>query len=283
VWAVEGLGHYYADTFYERNEVPRNLLTDPKLADLPLKSMTMLHAGIGLSFAQQNLLTLTPNSSPSDVRKVAENIVALCKNSSRPGYAGCAIESLGLVARNFHGLARMRSVHEALSAFAPELVPYLWRGAGRAVYFSVPNFIPGWDTPWRAVEMCYSEPADELGRRSMVSGFAWAATVVNMRNPVVVETMLKYHGDRFAENDAFANGVMCSMIMRYDTSPDDPYIEKYLAYQPDSPDAKVKKLWDRLIKEPCQLALREYYPVIKKKNRVEDVFRYQDLAVLAKS
>src|SRR5579872_3882012 len=35
VWSVEGLGHYYADTFYERNEAPKNLLTDPKLDDLP--------------------------------------------------------------------------------------------------------------------------------------------------------------------------------------------------------------------------------------------------------
>src|SRR5262249_540153 len=53
VWSVEGLGHYYADTFYDRNLPLQNLLTDPALNGLPSKSMTMLHAGIGLSFAQQ--------------------------------------------------------------------------------------------------------------------------------------------------------------------------------------------------------------------------------------
>ncbi len=283
VWSVEGLGHYYADTFFERKEVPRNLLTDPKLQTLPSKSLTMLHAGIGLSFAQQNLLKITATSPAAEIRKTVENIVSLCKDSSQTGYMGAAVESLGLVARNFHGLAMTRAVHEALAAIAPDLVGYMWRGAGRAVYFSVPDFIPGWRTPWRVVESCRQDPPDEQGRRNMVAGFAWASTVVNMRHPAIMETILKYHGEEFSENDAFSNGVMSAMIMRYDTSPDDPYIDRFCLYRPASSDPKLLKLWGSLVQEPCDRALLLYHPALKAHRRLEEVFHYQDLAALVKS
>lgn len=283
VWLVEGLGHWYADEFYARNETPRGLLTDPQLSDLPAKSLTMLHAGIGLAFAHQTLLRLPPNSSAGEYRKAVRQIVALCKESSRPGYTGAALESMGLVARNFHGLAVMRAVDQALREVEPDAVGYLWRGAGRAVYFSAPNFIPGWRTPWRAMELTQREPADEQGRRSMRAGFAWAATVVNMRHPIIMETILKYHGEELSRDDAFSNGIMSSLIMRYDTSPDDPNIERFCQHRPSAANAKVKEWWDRLVKEPAERALKEYYPVLKRANRLEEVFRYQDLGALTQS
>ena len=280
LWAVEGLGHYYGDTFFQRNEVPKNLLTDPKLQSLPAKSLTMLHAGIGLSFAQTNLLKINSNSPASEVRKTVETIVELCKSSSRRGYTGAAVESMGLVARNFHGLPMMRAVNQALSEIDRDLVGYIWRGAGRAVYFSLPDFIPGWRTPWRAVYLCQQEPSSDLGRRNMIAGFAWAATVVNMRQPVIMETILKYHGEEFAGNDAFSNGLMSTMIMRYDTTPDDPSIPRFLNYRPASSEPRIIQLWDRLVKEPCERALREYYPVLKASQHLEEIFHYQDLGAL---
>src|SRR3989304_7714251 len=45
LWAVEGLGHWYADSCYERRELPRGLLTGNSAQALPAKSLTMLHAG----------------------------------------------------------------------------------------------------------------------------------------------------------------------------------------------------------------------------------------------
>ena len=283
LWAIEGLGHYYGDTFYRRNEIPRDLLTDPKLQNLPAKSLTMLHAGIGMAFAKNNLQTITAKSSASDVRKAVQNIVTLCQNSSRQGYAGAAIESLGLVSRWLHDLPTLKAVDEQLAAIAPDLLGYLWHGAGRAVYFSPQNFIPGIHTPWRAVEMCKTEAPHELGRRNMVAGFAWAVTLVNMRYPVIMETVLKYHGEEFSRDDAFSNGVMSSIIMRYDITPDDPHIDLFLKYRPAGSDAKLVGLWDRLIKEPCDRALRVCYPALKENNRLEEVFHYQDLDALVRS
>ena len=227
LWAVEGLGHWYADSFYERHEPPQALLTGSRANGLPAKSLTMLHAGIGMSFAKRNLDKLKAASPPTEIRKAVEEIVGLCKDSSQEGYAGAAIESLGLASRFLHGTAMVRALDEQLSAMQPDLVGYLWHGAGRAMYFSPPNFIPGCSTPWRAVAMCRREPPHDLGRRSAVAGFAWAVTLVNMRFPIIMETLLQYHGDEFLQDDAFANGVTSSLVMRYDISPDDPTIRAF--------------------------------------------------------
>ncbi|MBI3895849.1 MAG: hypothetical protein HY313_07935 [Acidobacteria bacterium] len=280
LWAIEGLGHYYADSFYERGEIPKNVLTDPKLFALPSSSLLMLHAGIGMSFAKRNLQGLNPQSPASAVRKAVENIVALCKDSSQEGYFGAAIESLGLTARFLHGLSMVRVIDEQLAALDQTLVGYLWHGAGRAVYFSPPNFIPGYRSPWRAVQMCRLEAPHDLGRRNMVAGFAWAVTLVNMRFPVIMETLLQYHGQEFSEDDAFSNGVMSSVIMRYDTTPDDPHIVRFYQYKPAAVDQKIAALWERLVQMPCKQALQHLGPVIKDHRRIGEVFHYQDLSAL---
>jgi len=278
LWAVEGLGHWYADSFYGRREQPRELLTGNQAQGLPPKSLTMLHAGIGMSFAKRNLEKLTPQSPASEIRKAVEAVVELCKNSSQEGYRGAAVESLGLASRFLHGTRMVRALDEQLSQIDRALAGYLWHGAGRAIYFSPPNFMPAFRTPWRAVEMCRQEPPHELGRSNAIAGFAWAITLVNMRFPIIMETLLKYHGEELLQGDAFSNGVMSSLIMRYDISPDDPHIRAFHQYRPSDP--KLAQLWDRLVKGPCDLALNLYHAVLKKHRRLDEVFRYQDLAAL---
>jgi len=284
LWAIEGLGHWYADSYYQKHSgdgtEPRELLTNPQLEGIPIKSLTMLHAGIGMSFAKRTLATLKAGSPAAEIRKAAEKVVELCRNSSQPGYAGCAIESLGLASRFLHGTKMVRALDAQLAPLGEDLVGYLWHGAGRAMYFSPPNFMPAWRTPWRAVEMCRTEPPHELGRRSAAAGFAWAITLVNMRFPVIMETLLKYHGEEFLKDDAFANGVMSSLIMRYDITPDDSVLEAYRQHRPAASDAKVADLWERLVREPAEKALTQIYPALKQHQRIEEVFRYQDLSAL---
>jgi hypothetical protein len=149
LWAVEGLGNYYAETFRERGEVPRNLLTDPKVSSIPAKSLTMLHAGIGLSFAKRSLEGLTHNSPISEIRKALEKFVTLCKDSGRPGYVGASLESLGLVTFILHTPELALILDRELSEIEPGAVSYMWRGAGRALYFHPKNFIPSFRTPWK--------------------------------------------------------------------------------------------------------------------------------------
>lgn len=281
LWAVEGLGHYYGETFYERQLEPKDLLTSPEVASIPEKSLTMLHAGIGLSFAKHCLEKVGPKSPPEEIRSAVARFVELCRGSSRPGYTGAAIESLGLVSRFVHGPKMVRLVEGALSEIDPELVGYLWHGVGRALYFSPPNFLPGVRSPWRAVAMSRSESGHEPAQMNMLAGLAWAIMLVNMRNPEVMEAYLKHHGGRIP-GQAHFNGVASSLIMRYDTSPDDPNIKPFCDYAPNASDPIVVRLWNDLVESACSAALERFYPVLKQHRRLEEVFHYRDLEGLVK-
>jgi hypothetical protein len=283
LWAVEGLGNYYAETFRERKLPLANILTDPALAPLPAKSMTMLHAGIGLSFAKRSLEGLTPASPAADLRKALERFVALCRENSRPGYAGCALESLGIPTLILHGLEMARAVDRELMKFDAEAASFFWRGAGRALYFYPKNFIPAWDCPWRGYAMSSELAPHEMARKNLRAGMAWATTVVNMRNPEITETLLQWQGENNPDRDAFISGMTSSMIMRYDTSPDDPYIEDFIEHPPNPANQLLCRLWRRDVKEPCESAIRDIYPVLKKHQRLDEVFHYQSLPDLVKS
>jgi len=77
LWAVEGLGHLYAMTFWNKGRPIRGILTDVNAQVLPAKSLTMMHAGIGLAFAQQLLNTLTPYSDPQQIRAALREFITL--------------------------------------------------------------------------------------------------------------------------------------------------------------------------------------------------------------
>jgi hypothetical protein len=282
LWAVEGLGLYYAETFRERKLPLKNILTDPALASIPEKSMTMLHAGIGLSFAKRSLEGLKATSHSGDLRKALERFIALCKENSRPGYLGCALESLGIPTVIMHSLEMARAVDRELMQIDSEAASFFWRGAGRALYFYPKNFIPGWDCPWRGYAISSELALHEMARKNLRAGIAWATTVVNMRNPEIMETLLQWQGGNNPDRDAFISGMTSSMIMRYDTSPDDPYIQDFIEHPPDPANQLLCRLWRRDVKEPCEAAIKDIYPVLKKYQRLDEVFHYQSLPDLVK-
>jgi len=282
LWAVEGLGNYYAETFRDRELPPENILTDPALDDLRPGSWTMLHAGIGLSFAKRGLEGLTAVSPAADLRKALERFVRLCRENSRPGYAGCALESLGIPTLILHDIPMAIALDKILMDFDPEAASYFWRGAGRALYFHPKNFIPGWNCAWRGIQMARDIAPHETAHRNLRAGIAWATTVVNMRNPEVMEAVLTYQGEKDPEREMFINGMTSSMIMRYDTSPDDPHIQAFMDHTPAGDNRHLAKLWQRDVKEPNEAAIREIYPVLSRKRRLEEVFHYQSLPDLAK-
>lgn len=278
LWAVEGLGNYYAETFRERKLAATTVLTDPQLAgSLPSKSLTMLHAGIGLSFGKRSLEGLKDTSPPADIRAAIEKFINLCRANSQPGYAGCAFESLGLVTLILHNPAMALVVDRHLAGMDPTVATFMWRGAGRALFFHPKNFIPAWSSPWRGIAMCSEIAPSESARKNMRAGFSWALTVVNMRHPIIMEQLLLTQGRDFADRDAFINGVMSSMTMRYDTSPEDPYISRFIEHQPQHSNPLLSELWESEIRKPCQQVIREIHPVLKQHKRLDEVFHFQSL------
>lgn len=279
LWAVEGSGNFWAEKFRREKRPLKALLIDPALANLPDCSMTMLHAGIGLSFAKRSLEGLTPKSHRERLRDALRKFIDLVDGSSRPGYAGCAYESLGLVTLVLHSPQMAGILDGLLAEIKPAVAEYMWRGAGRALYFHPKNFIPGIKCPWRGIEMSRAIAPHETARKNLRAGIAWATTVVNMRDPEIMETVLGYQGGNDPDREAFVNGVESSMIMRFDTSPEDPYIRSFINHVP-SGDARLERLWERDIRKPCEQAIEQEHPALKERRKLEEIFRFQRLATL---
>lgn len=275
LWAVEGLGHDYALTFWNKGKPIRGVLTEGQARTLPDKCLTMMHAGLGLAFAEKLMDRITPYSPAHEIRAVLQEFVTLVKNNSRKGYEGAAYESLGLVTRFWHS-SMVNVVDQHMQEVEPEVLGYFWHGVGRALYFFPTYFVPGLLSAWIPVEQ---EPPYELAKLNMIAGLSWATTVVDVRQPQIMETMLKYHGDIISKTPGFTNGVMSTLIMGSDITPGDPYIRQFLEYKPTDP--RVAELWNRLVGYPANLAVQGIYPVLKKHNRLGEVFRYHDLSALA--
>ncbi|NTV03923.1 radical SAM protein, partial [bacterium] len=249
LWAVEGIGHDYVEARKHRGESLTDLLTSSEVADLPDGSLTMLHAGIGLGLAEIALDDLRPDAAPEKMDAALRQFLADCTSSSRKGYVGCALESLGLVTRHFYGHSMVLAVDKRLEGIDEAMRGFFWHGVGRAVYFSPDNMVPGLSSPWPAVDMCDRLAPHDLARDNMVAGVAWGMTMVNLKQPVVLEALLHKHA-AFADSAAFSNGVASSIVMRKDTTPDEEHIAALVKYEPTTSDASLEALWDRAVRQP---------------------------------
>lgn len=280
LWAVEGLGHDYGQSYWNEGIVPHGILTGPRTWDLPAKSLLMLHAGIGLAFAEYLLDPVDRRTSFEEIRRLVAEDVRLCRENSRPGYLGAAYESLGLVTRLFHGQRLAASVDRALRQVAPEVVGFFWHGVGRAIYFLPQNFLPC--STWQTFEIARREAPDELARLNAVAGTAWAVTLVNQRQPEILANLIVGpHGDQLSADGAFSNGVTSAVIMRADTTPGSALNPVFLDYRPSPSDVRLCRLWDELVRRPAELGLHVYYPIFKEHGALGDLFHYGDLARLA--
>jgi hypothetical protein len=286
LWAVEGIGHWYGDTFFTRQEVPRGILRDARIRDLPEESLTMLNAGIGLSFAQQRIKTVNHLSSPAEIRHVLGQITALCRDNATPGYEGAALESLGLITQNgeFYDETRpdqmVQMVSRELEPIDLEAFEYFWRGVGRAHYFLPINFVPGYGSVWHAFRMIRQAVPNDRAWLNAIAGLAWGFTMVSIRHPQIVANFVQYHGAQAAADDAFANGVASSLMMRYDTTPAAQFITSFYQYQPDSANPQLVQLWHDLVQQPSTVALQEYYPILKQHHCLGEIFRYHSFPEL---
>jgi hypothetical protein len=270
LWALEVIGYHAGDRELARSGAEASgLLVGPETAKLPTWSLTMLHAGVGTSFANFVLKDIARGSTPGAVQHAIARFVALCRASSRRGYAGAAYASLGLTARTrYPHLVRL--IDSELPAVEPGLRSYFWHGVGRAIYFEPANLLPSANAPWRGVRGLDEEAPDDAARRNIAAGFMWALTAVNLRHPLVMESFLRHHGSLAKENDAFTSGVVSSILVRYDTTRDDAWIFPFVRHVPAQGDAAA--MWRTLITAPCEDALQRTYPRLREAHTLEELF-----------
>lgn len=274
LWAVEGIGNFIGDRALAHDgDATTGLLTGPEAQDLGGWSMTMLHAGIGMSFAKYVLKTLKTDSPAPVVRDAITRFAALCRASSRQGYAGAAYESLGLATRTLYP-EFVRLIDAQIPEVEPGLLGYYWHGVGRAMYFEPPNWMPFVNAPWRAIGRLDVEAPHQTARKNLLSGVAWALTMVNLRHPVVTETFLRHHGTLLSEDDAYTDGVTSSLTMRYDTTRDDAKVSPFIHHEPEG-DPDLAALWRALITGPCEDALQRQYPQLRAAHQLEEIFHYR--------
>lgn len=275
LWAVEGLGHYYADLSWKLNGVPHGLLFEEN-AYVPEKSLLMLHAGLGMAFADRLLGNLTSEASAEQFRETVRFFLATCQNNCRKGYLGAALESLGLITRDFYPDFVQR-VDQALRQVGPEFLGFFWHGVGRAMYFSREYFLPILCTVWTGVD---SEASNAPDRLSAMAGLAWGVAMVNLRQPPIVENVVRSYFEQSDLAEGFSNGVVSSLIMRANMTPGTQMVETFYQHRPSSGSRNLALAWEQRVADPSRKALHDYYPVLEQHRALDQVFRYQDLAAL---
>ncbi len=280
IWSVEGLGHVYSQrTWILKHNVSEDahgILIDGQATCLSDKSLTMMHAGLGLCLAESLMKQLTIDSSTKEVERVLKTFIKLCKNNSREGYVGCALESLGLVTRCFN-YPMVGLVQRVLADVDPMTWEFFWRGAGRALYFSPGHMMQPLFSPWIAAEM---EAPNEHAFKILKAGISWPTNIVNMRHPEIFEDLIRRRGAAEESQGTIRHGVAASTTMAMDTTPNHPVVKAYLEYKPKSPDPKVQALWEKLVREPVYRAVHRYQPILKRHKMLDQVFRFQDLDAL---
>jgi len=272
LWAVEALGTYAGDRALQHGggADPQDVLTDESTAALPPWSLTMLHAGLGISFATLVLAPLDPSSSPDLLRHGITRFAALCRRSARRGYVGTSLESLGLVARALHR-SLVPLLAREIQRVEPGLHEYFWHGVGRALYVDPTYALPSSNAPRRAVADLALETDDPMAYRNALSGLAWEATAVNLQNPEIMEFVLRHHAVLVADNDAFSDGVSSALVVQHDTVPNDPHIAAFVSHEPRTRAAA--EAWRAQVTIPCRIALERTYDEWRQGWAMDRLFR----------
>ena len=280
IWSVEGLGHVYSQRMWHlkwnMSEDAHGIMWEGQAANMPEKSLTMMHAGLGLAVAESLMKQINPTSRIKEVERVLKIFLKICNNNSRPGYVGCALESLGLVTRCFN-YPVTDLVQTALAGLDPMAWEFFWRGAGRALYFSPGHMVQPLYSPWIAAEQ---EAPNERAFKILKAGISWPTNIVNMRSPEIFEDLIRRKGAEEEKEGTIAHGVAASTTMAMDITPNHPVVKAYLEYEPKSTDANVRRLWEKLVRDQVRKAVYRFQPVLKAHGMMDQVFRFQDLDAL---
>lgn len=255
LWAIEGLGHDYAQTFLDDLEGGKKarILTGRTLKSIPDSAWPMLHAGLGLALAEHLMKGLQPRHPRREFRRRLERFVAWCRENARPSYADEALEAFGLEARCFFAQLVPGFGREVTELPGESLLPsYFWHGVGRGMYFVPVNLLPGYGSFWHGVEMTRREAPDELGRTNALAGISYAFAMVNMAHPEVVESVLAQRGEELRAT-SFPNGVAEAVRVRALITPGAKEIERFVGH---GGDETVAHLWREMVHDPCREALR---------------------------
>ena len=154
-----------------------------------------------------------------------------------------------------------------------KLLQYFWHGVGRAMYFDPRNLAPRSNSLARVLEAVEHESPHATARLNALAGLAFAATLVNIRHPEILDEFVRRHALRPAESRAFAGGASAAAITWLDATADEFCPNILSQRRPSGLDGKSAEAWNHSVHGPFRTT-REYYLELKKSMRLEEVFRY---------
>ena len=254
LWAVEGFGHQYADAINEAEYDTQKLLNREERLTWPKESMAMLHAGMGLAFAKKCFrFGLWNQPDDQTLLGAVERCLRWCRVNAHSDYWGAAVESIGLYIRFPLETALLGRIAGCISTIDKEAVPYFWHGVGRAMYFAPVYFLHGMDPVMRVVKQ---SGLDDIERQNILSGLAWAITLVNMNDPQVVVEKWRHYGSHLTRDGGFSNGVLSALLVRKLVTPTYQGIQPFLsAVAPENcgKDDGFARRWFEQIVEPAKI------------------------------
>jgi hypothetical protein len=242
-------------------------------AALPGRALLPLHTGAGLGLAER-LLGALDRAPAAAAGEVVRRWLQRCGAELRPGYADLAVEALGLVAGNLEPW-RLGRLGAILGAVEPALAELLWHGFGRGLYFAPVYLVPTFDTARRAFAKTWNRPPDAPGRRNAGAGLAWAATLVNIRHPEVVEAFLAACSGMPESDGAVSHGAASALLLWASWAGEDPSLAHFFAYSPAAPERARR--WRRLVVEPGRRALARLDPMRARRERLVELFRLREM------
>jgi len=268
IWTIEGLGYCYT---LAHNETRQRLLSGPDTGKLRASSLIPLHAGMGLAFARRFLAACLQDPSAT-LSPGLKNVCELYNLHGREGYRGVAHGSLGFAAQILCPWL-IHEIDRSLSAMDEKLLQYFWHGVGRAMYFDPRNLAPRSNSLARVLEAVERESLHATARLNALAGLAFAATLVNIRHPEILDEFAQRHALRPAESRAFAGGASAAAITWLDATADELYSNTLSQHRPSGLDGQSAEAWNHSVRGPFR-STREYYVELKKSMRLEEVFRY---------
>ncbi|MCP3963353.1 MAG: hypothetical protein GY719_36405 [bacterium] len=253
LWLTEGLGFAFAEAAWDRGE-PRGLLRAASLEPLPEESLIPLHTGMGLSLARRVLPDL--EAGGGDLAAPLRSFARLCEDNARDGFAQASYEALGLIVRQLAPQLTNEVDRElARETSGPGHRDAFWHGLGRGLYFTATQALPG--SLGRAVARVRHETSAGPARFNALAGLAWAVTLVNFRQPEVLEGFLNDGAFDEKESTAVSDGIAAAVLLWRDAVGEDSHLEAFQAHCAHSTDSAGER-WRRLVTVPCDVATRDW-------------------------
>lgn len=216
-WIIEGIAHLYSTWRWSGPAEPSGIFSRQEvISAVPERLLTVAHVGLASVLGERVLA----NVALTGLDGAVPRFYRLCRANAYPGYEKMCVELLGFVTAMLSpGLMLPASRHA--SRLFPEAEDYFWHGTGRAAYFSAVDGMPVPGAHERTIRRIDRTRPHTAARMNATAGWAWALTLVNIRQPELVAKGLDRARKVALHPEAVTEGAGSGLRIWTEINPDD--------------------------------------------------------------